>query len=45
MLTINERLGFRAHRPGADYQMSRDQLAARIQALGLLRDTRRCGRA
>lgn len=33
MLAINQRLGFKLHRTGIEYQMSRDQLAARVKEL------------
>ena len=33
MLAINHRLGFKRHRWGAEYQLSRDELAARLEAL------------
>ncbi len=33
MLAINHKLGFKRHRWGAEYQLSRDELAARIEAL------------
>jgi GNAT superfamily N-acetyltransferase len=31
MLAINKRLGFKEYRAGAEYQISRDKLAARVQ--------------
>lgn len=34
MLAINTKLGFKTHRSGRSYQMSRDALAARLGALG-----------
>lgn len=33
MLAINRKMGFKRHRWGAEYQMGRDQLAARIEEL------------
>lgn len=33
MLAINHKLGFKRHRWGAEYQLSRDELAARIEEL------------
>jgi mycothiol synthase len=33
MLAINRKMGFKRHRWGAEYQMSRDELAARIEEL------------
>lgn len=33
MLAINKKLGFKRYRWGAEYQLSRDELAARIEAL------------
>ena len=33
MLAINKKMGFKRHRWGAEYQISRDKLAERVQAL------------
>jgi hypothetical protein len=33
MLAINRRLGFKRHRGNIEYQLSRDELAARIEEL------------
>jgi GNAT superfamily N-acetyltransferase len=33
MLAINQRLGFKRHRWGAEYQLGRDELAARLETL------------
>lgn len=35
MLAINQRLGFKQHRWGAEYQLSRDAFAARLEELGV----------
>jgi GNAT superfamily N-acetyltransferase len=43
MLAINHQLGFRLYRAGKAYQMTRDQLAARVGALGGLRRSGRAG--
>jgi mycothiol synthase len=34
MLAINKKIGFKEYRVGSEYQMSRDELAARVEALG-----------
>jgi GNAT superfamily N-acetyltransferase len=34
MLAINKKLGFRQYRAGTEYQISRDALAAKLEALG-----------
>jgi len=33
MLAINKKIGFRQYRAGTEYQMTRDQVAARVRSL------------